>query len=309
MILLVSGLIGLWIGTKWIIRAAVGIAQRFHLSHAFVGMAILAVGTDLPEVFVSLKASTLQLQGIESSGIITGNAIGSSFCQITVILGISGLFANFKTMPREWLHNAIALVASIVLLFVFGMDGTISRLEGGMLLGGYLLYYVLLVRHYKNEADDNASVQPDSNTVLLFFLVSGLSVLIFASHLVVTNAMVLAEKWGIAQSFIGIAIIGLGTSLPELAVSVGAALRNSIGMSVGNILGSNIFDSLVPIGLGGLIGTTTFERSLLQFDLPALLTVTLLALVFLRSKKGMSMLECLFLILLYLAYILLKLFL
>ncbi|MCE9537977.1 MAG: sodium:calcium antiporter, partial [Bacteroidetes bacterium] len=120
--------------------------------------------------------------------------------------------------------------------------------------------------------------------------------------------MALATKWGVSQSFIGIAIIGLGTSLPELAVSIGAAIRKSAGMSVGNVIGSNIFDGLIPIGLGGIISTTNMERNLLNFDLPVLLAVTLLVLIFLRTKRGISKPEGVALIVIYLSYIAIKIF-
>ena len=116
MLLILIGLVGLWLGTKWIINGATGIAKRFNLSHSFVGLAILAVGTDLPEVFVSLKASFLHLKGIESSGIITGNAIGSSISQITFILGIAGLFLNFTMTKKDLWRDGIALLSSMILM-------------------------------------------------------------------------------------------------------------------------------------------------------------------------------------------------
>lgn len=307
MLLIITGLVGLWLGTKWIINGALGIAKRFNLSHSFVGVAILAVGTDLPEVFVTIKASLLHLQGIESSGIITGNAIGSSISQITFILGVAGLLLNFTIVKKDLWRDGIALLSSILLLFVFGIDGIVTRLEGIILLIMYLLYYFILVRNKTVNTDDNANSKDYSSSTLVLFLVFGFSVLIFSSHLVVENAMKLAEKWGVAQSFIGIVIIGLGTSLPELAVSVGAAIRRSAGMSVGNIIGSNIFDGFIPIGLGATISTTTMESNLLKFDLPVLLAATLLVLVFLK-KKGISKPEGIILIVIFLLYILAKIF-
>lgn len=307
MLLIITGLVGLWLGTKLILNGALGIAKRFNLSHTFVGVAILAVGTDLPEVFVSVKASLLHLKGIESSGIITGNAIGSSISQITFILGIAGLFLNFTMAKKDLWRDGIALLTSIILLFVFGIDGIITRLEGGMMLIVYLLYYIILMRSQTDHTDDNSAGKDYSNTALALCLLSGFLVLVFSSHLVVENAMSLAEKWGVAQSFIGIAIVGLGTSLPELAVSVGAAIRKSAGMSVGNVIGSNIFDGLIPIGLGGIISTTNMELNLLKFDLPVLLAVTLLALIFLKTKRGISKPEGILLILLFLLYITIKL--
>lgn len=305
-ILLLIGLIGLWIGTKWLIRAALGIANLFNLSHSFVGLAILAVGTDLPEIFVTVNASILHLNGIESSGIIVGNAIGSSICQITIILGISGLFVNFNFAKKDLIRDGIALLASIVLLFVFGFDGFISRLEGGILVIGYLIYYLFLAKSHSNENGDNSEQKNYSRFTLVILFIIGITVLILSSHLVVENAMLLAKKWGVAQSFIGIAIIGLGTSLPELAVSIGAAFHKSPGMSIGNIIGSNIFDGFIPIGLGGIISTTSMEATILKIDLPVLFGMTFLVILFLRTKRGISKREGIVLIVAYLLYLGLK---
>jgi cation:H+ antiporter len=304
--LIILGLIGLWFGTKLIIDGALGIAKRFNLSHSFVGVAILAVGTDLPEVFVSLKASIMQLQGIESSGIITGNAIGSCLSQITLILGVAGMFLKFNMAKKDLLRDGIALLGSIIMLFFFGMDGNISRWEGSAMLILYLMYYVVLMKSQTNHEDDNSEGKDYSNGKLIILLLSGFVVLVFSSSLVVENSMALAEKWGVAQSFVGIVIIGLGTSLPELAVSVGAALRKSAGMSVGNVIGSNIFDGLIPIGLGGVISTTKIESNLLNVDLPILFFSTLIVLVFLRTKRGISIFEGITLIAMFFLYLTVK---
>ena len=306
MLLILIGLVGLWLGTKWIINGATGIAKRFNLSHSFVGLAILAVGTDLPEVFVSLKASFLHLKGIESSGIITGNAIGSSISQITFILGIAGLFLNFTMTKKDLWRDGIALLSSMILLFVFGIDEIITRLEGAILLFVYLLYYIILLKSKKVSTGSDSGGKDYSNFALTLFFLFGFSVLIFSSHLVVENAMKMAEKWGVAQSFIGIAIVGLGTSLPELAVSIAAAIRKSAGMSVGNVIGSNIFDGLIPIGLGGTISTVNMEHNLINFDLPFLLGVTLLVLFFLKTERGISKPEGITLIALYFSYLAIK---
>ncbi len=300
------GLIGLWLGTKWIINGALGIAKRFNLSHSFVGVAILAVGTDLPEVFVSTKASIMQLQGIESSGIITGNAIGSCISQITLILGVAGLFLKFKMETRDLVRDGSALVSSLILLFIFGLDGEITRFEGTVMLILYVAYYIVLINTQTSHNDDDSDGADYSNSKLALYLISGLVILIGSSHVVVENAMLLAEKWGVAQSFVGIAIIGLGTSLPELAVSVGAALNKSAGMSVGNVIGSNIFDGLIPIGLGATISTVKIEQNLLMIDVLILLVVTLLVLFFLSTKKGISKLEGIIMIVMFVLYLLLK---
>lgn len=304
-IVLVAGLIGLWLGTRWVIVGALALSERYRLSHAFVGLAILAIGTDLPEVFVSVDASLLHLRGVESSGIITGNAIGSCMAQITVILGIVALFLTAQLDRNQLYFNGIFLLLSIVVVFLLGADGIINRLEGGILLTTYAVYYVLLVKRDKTPTEGEAHALPSLSRTLLF-LVVGILVLIVSSHGVVDSAMRLASVWGLEQSFVGIAFIGLGTSLPELAVSLGAALRRATHLSVSNIIGSNVFDSLVPIGLGGAISTTTLETTLWQFDLPFLFGATLLTLIFLATKKGLAGWEGSALILVYLVYILIK---
>ena len=296
----------MWIGTKWVINGALGLAKLLHLSHSFVGLAILGVGTDLPEVFVTLKAAILHLKGIESSGIITGNAIGSSISQITIILGIAGLLLKFSMTKEDLFRNGVFLLSSTLLLFMFGFDGVINRIEGTILVITYASYYWLLLRTSDTKEDEYPSDKSVSKLTIILYLLLGLLVLIYSSHLVVNNAMLLATKWNVEQSFVGIVIIGLGTSLPELAVSIGAAIRKSAEMSVGNIIGSNIFDGLIPIGLGGLISTTSMENHLLKFDLPILLGVSLLVVLFLRTKRGISKPEGIALIAIYLIYILLK---
>ncbi len=305
--LIIVGLIGLWIGTKFIINSSLGIATKFKLSHSFVGVAILAVGTDLPEVFVSLKASFLQLKGIESSGIITGNAIGSCISQITLILGVAGLFLKFSISRKDFIRDGTALLGSIILLYLFGMDGRITRLEGATMLMLYIIYYVVLIKTQTaaEEEEGNGGVIY-SNTKLALMLLAGFVILIFASHLVVDNSMLLADKMGVAQSFVGIVIIGLGTSLPELAVSIGAAFKKAAGMSVGNVIGSNIFDGLIPIGLGGTISEISLDSNLMKVDIPLLFAATLFVLLFLRTKRGISRPEGIVLLLMFAGYLLIK---
>ena len=215
-------------------------------------------------MFVTIDASIFQLRGIESSGIITGNAIGSSICQISMILGIAGFFHNFTLSKKELFRDGLALLASIGLVFVIGWDGVVSRADGLVLLAAYLIYYVVLWRTNRKVTTEQVTHEHQRNLKLAGYLLIGFVALVFSSHLVVKNAMFFAEKCGVAQSFVGIVLIGLGTSLPELAVSTGAALRKSGEMSVGNIMGSNIFDTLVPVGLGGSISQILMENNLLK---------------------------------------------
>ena len=302
-IFLALGLAGLWLGTKWVINGAFGVAKRFNLSHTFVGLAILALCTDLPELFVSINASILHLQGTDSSGIITGNAIGSCIAQIAIILGISGLFLNIKMIRKMVFRDGIVLLLSILILFGLSYDGFISRVEGVILILSYVSYYYVLIKTQTSEDHGDSTEKNYTGLQLILFLLFGFIMLLVSSHAVISNAMNLAENWGVAQSFVGIVLVGVGTSLPELAVSVGAALRKSPGMSIGNIIGSNIFDTLIPIGVGGVISTTNMDRDLLWYDLPFLFGITLLTVLFLLTKRGISKRESIILILFYFIYL------
>ncbi len=303
---IILGLVGLWLGTNFIMDSALVIAKRYNLSHTFVGAAFLAVITDLPEVFVSLEASIMQLQGVESSGIITGNAIGSCFSQITLVLGVAGLFLRFNMAKIELIRDGIVLLGTIGLIYLLGGDGKINRIEGGLFLLVYGLYYRFLLKSHTNHTDDNSNGKNYTNWQLILLVISGFVLLAISSNLLIEKSLLLAQIWGVAQSFVGVVIIGIGTSLPELAVTIMAVLRKSVGMSVGNIIGSNVFDGLVPIGLGGVIGTVKVERNLLTTDLPILFVATFIVLLFLWTRRGISISKGLMLIGIFCFYLILK---
>lgn len=297
------GLGGLWVGTRWILDGALALADKFGLNHSFVGLAILAVGTDLPEVFVSIKASILHLNGTDASGIIVGNALGSGISQITFIMGASALLLNVKMERKELIRDGATLLLALVVLFLVCRDQFIDRLEGFLLLASYLLYYIVLLRTKSHPATDAASEKKMLTRTVLGLFLLGFGLLLASSHIVVEHAMKLATDWDVAQSFIGSAVIGVGTSLPELAVTIGAAIRKSVGMSVGNIIGSNIFDSLVPIGLGGIISTASVNKTLIQYEWTFLLFCTTLVITLLFTRQGISRIWGLLLIGLFILYL------
>jgi cation:H+ antiporter len=170
-----------------------------------------------------------------------------------------------------------------------------------VLLIAYLIYLVALVQeeHHKGEAHagpSKAGISP------LFLISVGLVTVIVSAHVVVTEGIALAEAWGISQTVLGALIIGAGTSLPELALSVGAARAGHASMSVGNVIGSNIFDLLVPVGLGAAIYPLTVAPATLYIDLPALTLATVALLVFLTRRRGLQRREAIALLVLYIGY-------
>ena len=270
-------------------------------------MAILAVGTDLPETFIAIDSSIHRYRGLETSGLVLGNAIGSSICQISLILGLAGLI-RYQFLEKKILYrDGLVLLISVLLAFVIGYNGIITPLEGLFLLLAYAIYYFIL---FKKEGIPPEGTQLPLITdygkkkmaKVILILVLGLSLIIASSELVVWSAVKISELWGVRQSFVGIILIGLGTSLPELSVSIGAAVNKSEGIAVGNILGSNIYDMVIPLGIGSLISPIQVGNVIYSRDLPLLFILSVMALLFLQSKKGLQRKEALFLIFTYLAY-------
>lgn len=302
-LILIAGLVGLWIATDRIVKGASALAIRYHLKEAFVGLSILAFGTDLPELAVMVDASLFQVP--ESSGIILGTAIGSAIGNISVVLGAVALMGVLFLSRKDTFHHGIILCFSILFLSAFSYDGEISRLEGGILFLGYFLY---IWRLFRNRRDAFVETDRPVNISILrawIYIALGFVILIVSAELVVQSALAISYKFGLSSSSVAVVIIGLGSSLPELSLS-GMALRHKkTGLSVGNLIGSNILDTLLVPGLGALIVPLIVDKPTLLFDLPALMIVTLLALYALYkpgkniSRKGMRKHHAITLIALY----------
>lgn len=308
LLLLLIGLLGLWGGTELVIKGALNIADYYKLSQMFVGMTILAIGTDLPEMFVAVDAAIhKQIAQVDTSGLIVGNALGSSFSQITLILGIAGLFGTLTYLRKSLYADGLMILFSIVLVFTLGFDGTITRKEGLVMVLVYMIYYTRLFQQEKVISKVNTTRFSGKLWWNVVLLVIGLFIVAFASKLVVENGVKLAIALNMKQSLVGILFIGLGTSLPELALSINAAVKKANNLSVGNLIGSNIFDLLMPIGLGASIAGLEFNRHLIFIDLPILLFASFTALLFFHQKKGLQRNEGIMLIGIFLIYAILKL--
>ena len=304
--LLTLGLIGLWLGTELVIKGAVKIATYYNLSEIFIGIAVLAIGTDLPEMVISINASIQNVvHDVNTSGIIIGNAIGSSFTQISLVLGLAGLLGYLTLSKRHLYEDGIVLLGAVLFLILLGFDGLITRIEGIVLIVIYLIYYSRLIHQERFGQKIRKKLDKGIGKDFLLLIV-GMAIVIFASEIVVDNAVRFSEKLGIRQSFVGIILIGLGTSLPELALSLNAVRKKAIGLSVGNLIGSNIFDLLIPVGLGATISELKFERSLIWFDLPFLLALSFIVLFFFKKKKGLQKIEAVILIGIFILYAALK---
>lgn len=305
-VFIILGLAGLWLGTELVINSALNITKFYELSEIFVGVTILAIGTDLPEIVVAIEASLHSvIQHVDTSGIIIGNAIGSCFSQIGLVLGIAGLINYLTLTKRHFYRDGIMLIGSLLLVILLGFDGKITRVDGVVLLGIYIIYYFTLF-HQEGVGKKIKKKFGKNMMKEILYLVLGIFIVIFTSELVVENSLIFAEKLGIRQSFVGIILIGLGTSLPELAISINAARKKAFELSVGNLLGSNIFDMLIPVGMGATISELNIEKKLIRFDLPFLMLLSLVVLFFFYKKKGLQKIEAVILISTFVLYAALK---
>ena len=307
-LLLLLSLGGVWLGTELAVRSARQIARRFHLSELFVGMTILAIGTDAPEMVLSITAAIHRLGGAETSGLVLGGAIGSCLGQISLVLGIAGLVGYLTIGPRRIWREGVMLVGAIVLFFLTGLDGTYSRIDGGILLTAYAIYFGLLLRSEHAGVREKSPPATVPGLWALAMCLSGLAIVVGSAHFALREALALCDAWGIEQTVVGIVILGVGTSLPELALSISAVHKKAGALSVGNILGSNTFDMLVPTGSAALIaGLRVTEPRMLFLDLPVLLGVTLLALACFRRRRGLQRPEALLLLGTFVAYAVVRL--
>lgn len=288
--LLLIGLAAIVWATHIAVENAIVVARHHRVSDFFIGVVVLAVGSDLPEIVVSLDAALRQFADQETDNLIIGNAIGSCFGQLGLVIGIGGLIGRLSLPREQLLRHGGFLLAATVGLFLVGLDGAVSRLEATLMILSFVAY-IYMVIHEEGLITGERSLEADEererrsvvgNWVRLLI---GMVAVVLSAEVIVQSALTLATNWGVDQSFIGIAIIGVGTSLPEVVISIAAVLKRRAGLSVGNLLGSNILDTLLPIGLAALLVPLSFSRAILTFDLPMLmgLTVLVLSLLFLRN--------------------------
>lgn len=286
-LLVIVGFVFLIKGADLLVRASVSIAKRFNLSEMLIGLTIVAIGTSLPEIFITITSS---IDG--HSDLIVGNSIGSCLCNFLLVIGLASLIRPVKLDKRIVnIHLTISIAAMVLILFLgntekLGEVGIISRWQGVILLLCtilYILYTIYEEKKIKDKQLDNeilkeveeVEIKSRSVGMIIFYTVLGILGLKFGSDFVVENSVLIAQNLGLTEGFIGATIVAAGTALPEIVTGIISAKRGETDLLLGNIVGSNIINLCLLIGLGASIDPLFFDAKF-NISLLVLIAVTLI---------------------------------
>ena len=288
-------------GADWFVDGASGIAAKFGIPQLVIGLTIVAMGTSAPEAAVSITAA---MKG--NADITIGNIVGSNILNIFIILGISSVITAIAVAKSTIKYEIPIMIGITFLLLAMGMDGIVTFAEGVILLlvfVGYLAYVFRMAKQNKEEVFEETKELTITKAILLTAF--GLGLVVLGSNVTVDAAKELARMFGLSERFIGLTIVALGTSLPELFTSVLAARKGNADIAIGNIVGSNIFNILFVIGLSALITPIPFAAAFRVDTLVAVAAAVVLLLCTLKDKRlkrwhGVLMLVCYFIYFVYL---------
>lgn len=281
-LLLVIGFVMLVKGADWFVDGAAGIAEKFGIPQLVIGLTIVAMGTSAPETAVSITAA---LKG--SADITVGNVVGSNILNVLIILGITSVIVPIA-VAKSTVWVEIPFTAFVTILFtVLGYTGNkITFIEGIILwivFIIYLLYLLQMAKKNKEETDEQHEAKPIWKLLLITAI--GMGLIILGSDFTVDAATAIATAIGMSERFIGLTIVALGTSLPELVTSVSAALKGKADIAIGNIVGSNIFNILFVVGTSALITPVIFASSFIIDGMIALAAMVLLWLCVFKDRE------------------------
>lgn len=296
-VLIVIGFVLLIKGADFLIDGSSNLAKRLHIPEIVIGLTIVSMGTSMPELMVS---TTSALEGFPDMAI--GNVVGSSICNLLLILGLSATVKNVKFHKQtQWIEIPFATLIAILFMWFGNTNGQISKKEAGVLVILFLVFLmytiVIAIKEKKEEEqkereeeeiiDDTEKKELTGNIFKdIFYILLGILGLKFGGDFAVDNSVVIANAFNVSEVVISLTILAIGTSLPELVTTVKAALKGNSDIAIGNIIGSNIFNILLIIGITGLIRPITYNVSY-NVDMMYLIISTALLLIFSITKpKG-----------------------
>ena len=266
--LLLAGLLLLVFSGDFLVKGAVGIAENLGVAPLVIGLTVVAFGTSAPELFISVQAA---LQGVP--GIAIGNAIGSNIANVLLVMGLPALITAVVARQPGLRRNLTAMLVTSLLFIYMISDGLLSRLDGAVLFAGLCLYIwwqiheAGRIRIAEKDYHDEIGEAPHETGRVIAYLAAGIVGLPVAAQLTVVGASDIARAYGISEAAIGLTVIAIGTSLPELATTVMAAVRRTNAVALGNIVGSNIFNIACIMGVTGLIIPVPVSERIIGADM------------------------------------------
>lgn len=292
-VLLVVGLLLLYVGAELLVKGAVSAAFRLGISPLAIGLTVVAYGTSAPEMAVSVQSA---LTG--SGDIAVANVVGSNSFNIALILGLTALICPIRITEKVIRFDIPIMIGASAAALFFLMDGHLSRPEGMLFFAGIVGYTVWTFGRARNEPAEvmaqeiEETLPPKTGSMVraILFIVLGLVLLVAGSRAMVAGAINVARAFGISEAVIGLTIVSAGTSLPELSTSMIAAIRRQPDISVGNIVGSNIFNILAILGASSMLAPIS-APGLSGVDLGMMLTMAVVSLPFMWSRFTLSRVE------------------
>ncbi len=312
-IIFVAGLVIIILGAEMILRSAARIAVMLHIKPIIIGLTIVSIGTSTPELAVGITA------GFSGEGeMAIGNIIGTNLVNILFILGLSAAIRALPIQSQSLKLDLPMIVFSSLFLLFVSMDGVISRIDAGILLFMAIAYTVVLIRKSRHEsvAVQHEFVQEfgaektittwtaTTKTWNLIVLCAGMVLSVLGANLLVDSAVTIAEHFGVSNVIIGLTIVAIGTSSPELVTTILSTIKNDRDVAIGNLIGSSIYNILFILGVTAFVvpGGISIGSDLLWIDFPLMIAVALLCIPVFRSQKIVSRKEGALFVLLYFAY-------
>ena len=306
----IIGFVLLYFGAEWLVKGSSSLARSLGVTPIVIGLTVVAFGTSAPELVVSLISS---IQG--KSMIAVGNVVGSNICNIALVLGLSAVFQPIKSDPSVIKRDIPIMLGVSLYLLILTLNSKLGRIEGATLFSGIILYTFMnyyLAGKGNRETGVEAASEIESELEEIGYVASrpkqivliliGIAGVVGGAQIVVDNAVIIMKVLGVSEKFIGLTIVAFGTSLPELATSVVAALRKEMDISIGNLVGSNVFNIMSVLGIASLVRPITipggFFESGLWFDYTVMLFTSFLPWLMMRKdftvkrRDGFVLLFC-----------------
>ena len=281
-LLLISGLILLIGGSNYLLKSAVELSVKLKLSKVVIGLTVVSFATSAPELLISISSA---LKG--SADIAISNVIGSNIANIGLVLGSALFFTSIKIPKSNMFYDWTFLLIISFVFYFFLKDYTVNRVEGIILFTGLILFLFLIVKIRKDDSNDDISDEVTlSNLNILVYIILSSFVLYVGSELFVNSSIYFAKYFGVSERVIGLTLVAIGTSLPELVTTLVAIYKSELDISIGNIIGSNIFNILAVIGITSIItDLNILSDGILEFDIYVMILFSFVLLLFYLSTK------------------------